>query len=61
MKWANKEVKHYLALWLKERGIVLAKRAFNIIKFFYSLKFGTNRLGCWVRMNRPVTLSAHIA
>ena len=47
MKWANKEVKHYLALWLKERSILLVKRAFNIInyKFFYSLKFGTNRLG----------------
>ena len=27
------------------------KRAFNIIKFFYPVKFGTNRLGCWVRMN----------
>ena len=38
MKWANKEVNHYLALWLKERGILLTslvKRAFNIIKFFY--------------------------
>ena len=34
MKWANKEVKHYLALWLKERGILLVKSAFNIIKFF---------------------------
>lgn len=45
MKWANKEVKHYLALWLKERSILLVKRAFNIIKLFYSLKFGTNRLG----------------
>ena len=45
MKWANKEVKNYLALWLKERSILLVKRAFNIIKLFYSLKFGTNRLG----------------
>ena len=43
MKWANKELKHYLALRLKERGILLVTRAFNI-KFFYPVKFGTNRL-----------------
>ena len=49
MKWANKEVKHSLASWLKERGILLVKRAFNIIKFFYPVKFGTNPLSCWVR------------
>ena len=24
MKWANKEVKHYLALWLKERGKIIS-------------------------------------